>query len=160
MSGWQSFFSAQVGASAALAGLVFLGISINLEDILKMPQLPGRAGEAIILLVAVLVESSLLLIPGQSSLLLGIEILLVGVVIWGITARLEYRDFRKTPDEYRRVYLQQILLSRIATSLPVLAGLAVILRGYGGIYWLVPGVVLCYVVALVAAWVLLIEIKR
>jgi hypothetical protein len=29
MSGWENFLVAQVGASAALAGLVFVGVSIN-----------------------------------------------------------------------------------------------------------------------------------
>lgn len=33
MPGWENFFVAQVGASAALAGLVFVGISINLTKI-------------------------------------------------------------------------------------------------------------------------------
>jgi hypothetical protein len=43
MTGWESFFVAQVGASAAVAGLVFVGVSINLDKILKYAGLPGRA---------------------------------------------------------------------------------------------------------------------
>ena len=69
----------QAGASAALAGLLFVAISINLDRILNCRGLPGRAGEAIVLLV---------------------------------------------------------------------------------IDWLVPGVLLCLVVAVLDAWVLLIEILR
>ena len=46
-SGWKSFFMAQV-ASAALAGLVFIGVSINLTKIMSSPSLPDRALEAII----------------------------------------------------------------------------------------------------------------
>jgi hypothetical protein len=34
------------------------------------------------------------------------------------------------------------------------------LRAGGGLYWLVPGIVLCLVVAVFNAWVLLIEILR
>ena len=32
---WSPFFTAQAGAAAALAGLVFVGVSINLEAILS-----------------------------------------------------------------------------------------------------------------------------
>lgn len=160
MNGWQSFFAAQVGASAALSGLVFLAISINLNDILKFAQLPGRAAHAIILLVTVLIESSVMLIPRQSSLLLGVELLLVGVTAWIISARVEVGVFRKSPAPYRNQYIQHVMFSRLAMSLLVFAGIAVIFWGYGGIYWLLPGLGLCYTEALLATWVLLIEIKR
>ena len=40
MSGWDNFLLAQVGASAALAGLVFVGVSINLTRILSTGSLP------------------------------------------------------------------------------------------------------------------------
>ena len=33
MSAWESFFVAEVGASAVLVGLVFVGLSINLDKI-------------------------------------------------------------------------------------------------------------------------------
>ena len=38
---WANFFVAEVGASAALSGLVVVAISINLSRILFFPQLPG-----------------------------------------------------------------------------------------------------------------------
>ena len=48
---WSTFFAAQVGAGAALTGLVFVALSINLKQILAFPGLPSRAAEAIILLM-------------------------------------------------------------------------------------------------------------
>jgi hypothetical protein len=58
------FFLAQAGAAGVLVGLVFVGVSINLEKILSDPGsgLTGRAAEALILLVAVLTASTLLLV--------------------------------------------------------------------------------------------------
>jgi hypothetical protein len=43
MNEWHDFFIACAGASAALMGLIFVGVSINLTRILSFPTLPGRA---------------------------------------------------------------------------------------------------------------------
>jgi hypothetical protein len=51
---WASFFVAEVGAAAALNGLVIVAISINIQRILSFPQLPGRAAEMLIMLVGAL----------------------------------------------------------------------------------------------------------
>ena len=52
------------------------------------------------------------------------------------------------------------MITQVAV-LPLLAGgVSLLLRAGGGLYWLVPGVVLCLVVAVLDAWVLLIEILR
>jgi hypothetical protein len=40
------------------------------------------------------------------------------------------------------------------------AGIALVNRGSEGLYWLVAGVVLSFVVAVIDAWVLLVEIHR
>jgi hypothetical protein len=41
---WSDFGVGVTGAAAALAGLVFVAVSINLSEILKYRNLPGRAG--------------------------------------------------------------------------------------------------------------------
>ena len=81
MGDWHDFFVAEAGAAGVLTGLVFVGVSMNLERILSKPgsSLTGRAAEALILLVAVLTASSLLLVPGQGRGLVGHEVLVVGI---------------------------------------------------------------------------------
>lgn len=75
MGEWHDFFLAAAGAAAVLAGLVFVGVSINLEMIMSDPAygLAGRALEALVLLVAVLVVTLLLLVPSQGRVLAGAE---------------------------------------------------------------------------------------
>ncbi|HZU19259.1 MAG TPA: hypothetical protein VFD01_22005 [Candidatus Dormibacteraeota bacterium] len=67
-------FVGTVGASAALAGLVFVGISINLAKIVALQGIPERGLEAIGLRFGVLVMSTLALVP-QRVLAPGIELL-------------------------------------------------------------------------------------
>jgi hypothetical protein len=55
---WSNFAIAQLGASSVLLGLVFVGVSINLGEIVGSPLLVRRAGEAILVLGSVLVAST------------------------------------------------------------------------------------------------------
>jgi hypothetical protein len=48
---WANFFVAEVGASAALTGLIVVAISVNLSKILAYEQLPRRAAEPLVMFV-------------------------------------------------------------------------------------------------------------
>ena len=166
MDEWHDFFLAAAGAAAVLAGLVFVGVSINLEKIMSDPSygLAGRALEALVLLVAVLIVTLLLLVPSQGMVLAGAEVLAVGVVGWAavvIIQLLALRNWRSSLDPaFRRHLVPRVALCQVAT-LPILAaGIGVMGWGVGGLYWLVVGVVLSFLVAVVDAWVLLVEINR
>jgi modulator of FtsH protease len=78
---WHEFFVAAIGASAALLGLLFVAISINLEFILKYPHLPGRAAGSLGTLQCALVVWCFGPAPGQSAGALGIEIILIAAVV-------------------------------------------------------------------------------
>src|ERR1700728_1510044 len=78
---WANFFVAEVGAAAALSGLIIVAISINLQRILSFPQLPGRAAEMLIMLLGALLACSFGLIPGQPVRVLGGEILAAGLLM-------------------------------------------------------------------------------
>ncbi len=156
----ENFFIAEVGASAALAGLIFVGVSINLSRILSLARLPDRALEAMSLLMTVLVLSSLQLVPGQSMALLGIEILIIGLLIWSEVTILDLRIRRNTDPQFRQVFLFNMLLSQLASLPYVIAGILVLVIGASGLYWLVPSVIFSFLKAILDAWVLLVEINR
>ena len=75
LSEWSDLFVAAAGASAALAGLVFVAISINIERILNLDGVPELGMVTLLLLVGILVVSMFGLIPGQSDHAFGIELL-------------------------------------------------------------------------------------
>jgi len=159
MSGWENFLVAQVGASAALAGLVFVGVSINLARILSISGLPESALEALVLLLAVLVLSSLLLMP-QPLTAAGIELLLAGLVDTAILLLLVAYSRRKIDPRYYGYLWFRAALSLCATLPFAIAGIAVLVWNTGGLYWIVPATLLSIIVAIYDAWVLLVEINR
>jgi len=57
-AGWENFVVAEAGASAALTGLLFVAVSINLTRILSFPHLPGRAAQAVMVVLSVLLVST------------------------------------------------------------------------------------------------------
>lgn len=71
---WHGFFAATLGAAAALTGLVFVAVSINIERILKYPGLSERALERLLILLGVAIVSIFALAPRQSERAVGIEL--------------------------------------------------------------------------------------
>ena len=138
-TGWENFFVAEVGAAAALTGLLFVAVSINLAKILENPQLPGRAGESLLILMGVLATATLGLVPGQSSATLGVELLGVLVPVWTFPMLLQARA--RLPGRPARWTWTRVLSHQTAT-LPMLAAGASLCAGAGGgLYWLVVGTI-------------------
>ena len=160
MAGWENFFIAEVGASAALAGLIFVGVSLNLARILAQPRLPNRAFGALTILLAILIIASLSLVPQQSVSVIGGETLVAGILTWLLMVRLDWRIQKATEAQYKRISLLNVAMSQIAT-LPYLIGSIQLLGGsINGFYWFVPAVIFSFVKAVLDAWVLLVEINR
>ena len=106
--GWGELFLAEAGASAALGGLLFVAVSINLDRIIALRSLPGAALGAIVLLVAVLMVSTFALVPGQPRWVLGTEVLVVGIAAWSILTAIwiggcgpQYRTSRASSPSFR-----------------------------------------------------------
>jgi hypothetical protein len=160
MPGWEAFFTAQVAASATLVGLLFVGVSFNLKMILENDGLPDRALAGFYLLLAILVLSSLMLVPGQAPKLFAVEVLVVGVALWLSVTRLAIGSLRRAATENRHYFIWH-LLSLQAAILPYFAGGSLLLAGnQSGMYWIVAAIIVSLFVASTEAWVLLVEINR
>jgi modulator of FtsH protease len=157
---WVPLLSAVVAASAALVGLVFVGISINLTQILTIGGLTGRASEPIIHLVLVLLVSTIVLIPGQSIRLLGVELLVVAIIAWLMFAMIQLRAIDVIKERPRLEAVTRVVLVQVATLPFVIGSGSLIVHHGGGLYWLALGFVCSFVAAMIDAWVLLVEILR
>ncbi len=158
---WTDLFVAVAGASAALAGLLFVAVSINVERILKYEGLPERGIEALAMLLVPLIVSIAGLLPGQSHVALGLELLAIGAALVGVMLRLPVAhrlpEGIETPPRYA-VNRQVVRLS--GTVLLLIGGLAELFAVAGGLYWVAAAIVLLILGAVVNAWVLLVEILR
>jgi len=156
---WHDYFVAQAGASAAIAGLLFVALSINIERIIKMPWLPARAAMTVLVLVGSVIEALLALWAHQSSLALGIELLIVSLVVWGYTIRLSIES-AKTPKEFAKYNFQSVAVVQLA-AFPTVLGAAGILFGFeASMYAVAFAMVMAIFVAFLNSWVLLVEILR
>jgi len=157
---WGGFAGAVAAATAALVGLLFVAVSINLRQILEFPNLPGRAGQTLIMFVMPLVVSLLVLVPGQSRAALGWELAATGLVIVGCQLLIGHRTGRSEQETEASWLLTRLLPTLLGGGCVTAAGLALLAAGGGGLYWLVPAVLIAILAGLVNAWVLLVEILR
>jgi general stress protein CsbA len=157
---WHDFFMATAGSAAALTGLIFVGVSINIQKILSVSKLPDRALLSLILLLTILILSSLMLVPQQSFWLIGIEVAVFTTGVYIVVTKMDISIYKKTDAIYKRPYFISLVFNQLATLPYLVAGATILICGEHGIYWLVPGIILSFIKAIIDAWVLLVEINR
>ena len=157
---WSGFFAAAAGAAGALAGLVFVSLSINLARIIELPGVSGRAAETLILLAGTLAGTLLVLIPHLSSEYLGVTLLAVALPTWLGPVIIQARSVRAYTFQHPSLAVLRAVLHQIATLPGVLSGLSLCGLLPGGIAWFACGVIACVLLAMFNAWILLVEILR
>jgi hypothetical protein len=155
---WTELFVASAGASAALTGLLFVAVSLNIRQVLENPGLPARALQTLLLLLGVVVVSLVCLIPGQGTTALGIELLAIELAFGGWVCALAARGIKHTREYVHPLF--QLALPVPGTVPQVVGAASLLALAGGGLYWVVAGMIGALLGASVNAWVLLVEILR
>jgi modulator of FtsH protease len=167
--GWGELFLCAGGATAALSGLIFVGLSVNIRTVLDLDKregqnfLTGRAIEALAALLLVLVISVVALTPAIHRGVLAAFILLTaaGSAVSPSRALQASRALRASRGRALGGATILRLVTAIALTLTLAAaGVTLAADHGGGLYWLPAAFVLAITVAAVSAWVLLVEVLR
>lgn len=158
---WANFFIAAASASAALAGLVMVAISVNVKKIVNYRHLPARAGAAVAMLMLILVTSMASLM-NQPVWSLACEILSFALWAWTIEIWTARQVIIGHVESKRPHYetVRFVALSQLQVFPYLIGGLMLLLGHYGGLYFIAGGTMLVFACSVMESWVLLVEILR
>jgi hypothetical protein len=162
MGTWDNYFTITGSIASGLTGLIFVGLSLNLKKIfcITKAHLPSRALGSLVLITNIVIVSNLCLIPLQPLFLLGIEISILAIVIWVTISRLDFINYKRVEDLYKRPYLRNLLFLQLSI-LPFLIAGIVLISGSGTAYYiLVPGIIFSLIKSLLDIWFLIVDINK
>ena len=143
------------GGAAALTGLVFVAMTLHLEDIVHHPVHRHRARTILTGLTAVFVRCGLVLMSGQSRQAIAVEIIAVLVVVEVILYR-SLLDAIRTDD--RGVFLRGV--GSFATLVVEQLGAVILFTvGLVGLYVVAIGMLSSFVFMVTGAWLLLVGVE-
>ena len=147
---WHDFAVMLGGAAAALTGLVFVAVSLQLATLARDSKLRHRASTSVLFLFTIVAASAAILAP-QSPRALGAEFLALVLTasIFGYRGVLAAGEQR---DNFGRLLL---LVSTPTSLFGILADISLIVeRGYG-LYIATPCLVITLGITLASAWAVL-----
>ncbi len=157
---WDSFFVAETAAAAALLGLLFVAMSINIKQFIEAGGLTDRAFGALVLLLSLLIIGLLLAMPDQPVLIMGAETVVISAGTAAVAVVSGIRGLQAADNLYRRNFSQNIIGNVIAIAPITIGGLLMIGGGEAGFYWVAAGMCLSLVKAVSEGWIFLVEINR
>jgi hypothetical protein len=151
---WRDYFVMVGGGAAALTGLVFVAMTLHLEDIVHHPVHRHRARTILTGFTAVFLRCGLVLMGAQSRQAVAIEIIGVLVVVEVVLYR-SLADAIRTSD--RGVLLRGV--GSFACLVLEQVGAAILFAGGAwGLYIVAVGMLSSFVFMVTGAWLLLVGV--
>jgi modulator of FtsH protease len=154
---WHEFFLATAGAAAALAGLVFVALSIH-ADVLRNVTRRNRATNMLTGFTAAFIISTLALMGGQDHQAVGTEwfvvatgTLVIYVYHYVQAARRGSSKAQRRPDR---------LVVGVTSYFAQIVGAFVLILGYvAGLYLAAIGLIVTFAVLISGSWLLLVNVE-
>jgi hypothetical protein len=153
-SQWHDYFMTVGGGAAALTGLVFVAMTLHLDEIINNPVHRHRARSILAGLTAVFIRCALVLMGGQNSQAVAVELVAILIVVETIL----YRSIRQAAqDADNRVLLRAI--GSFACLVLEQAGAIVLFFGFTwGLYVVALGMMSSFIFMVTGAWLLLVGV--
>lgn len=156
---WSEFNVAMVGATAALAGLVIVAASVNVEKIVRSRSLTARLAAGIAALVLALIASALGLVPDVDERWYG-AVIVVAAAIAGVFQGHATRQIMRDPEPAQRMRVGKSVLGFLPIAAYVVAGVAMLLVHPAGLVLAAVGCLVAIAAAILISWIALVEVLR
>jgi len=160
---WHDFYVMTGGAAAALAGLLFVAMSLHARDIMADPFYSNRAIGTLMSLASQLLISGAVLIPGQPVVAVGVEVevaalFFLGFIVWQIAQR------GRHPAPPVAATLTHRLMELVGGTAWIvlfnIAGISLLVRAGGGFYLLAAVMFFMFAWNIYIAWILITEVSE
>jgi hypothetical protein len=152
---WRDYFVMVGTGAAALTGLVFVAMTLHLEDIVNHPVHRHRARTILAGLTAVFIRCGLVLMGGQSRQAVALEIIAVLVVVEVIL----YRSTRDAFNSADRAVLLRAAGSFACLVAEQIGAVILFIAGAWGLYVVGLGMMASFVFMVTGAWLLLVGVE-
>jgi modulator of FtsH protease len=157
---WVAFYAAVAGSAAALTGLLFVAFSLNLGRITGSATHMGRSREVLATLLILLMLAIAVLIPGQATQALGVELILGALLVLLTSIRNQRRTIAMLERALRPRWGRRNLILNAGTAGILVAGISLLIEHWGGLYWLLLTVGIYFPWAVINAWVLVVRVGQ
>jgi hypothetical protein len=162
VEGWHDYYHVMGDASAALMGLLFVSLSLNVREITRKINADLRvlAAQTFTNFICLVMFALLFVIPNQGPLGLGLPMLGIDMILLVVTAR-RFIQARRHPRTWGRgdLILRFAIPSICFVTIFAIA-VTVLLGNTGGLYWFVPVTILLLWGASINAWDLLLKLHE
>jgi hypothetical protein len=152
---WHDFAVTVATLAGALTGLLFVAVSIKSDALAASRGLTSRAAQTLTLFMTSAIASVLLVTP-QPRLALGAELLALSAVS-GTALFIFDQRAGHGPETRLERYLEVASPNLITDLLVCVAGITLMLRAGGGLYWMIPAMLASLTSGVINAWLFLIK---
>jgi hypothetical protein len=156
---WREFFLMTGSGTAALAGLVFVAMTLNLDVIVKDPTHRYRAIGTLSGFTAAFMICAFALMGGQNHVAVGIEWLIVSFVAGVIYVNGYIQSGKKGGSERARI-LSRVVGGTVCYITEVVGSLLLIFGYIAGLYIAAVAMIIYFAFLVSGAWLLVVRVHE
>jgi hypothetical protein len=154
ISSWHDYFVMVGGGAAALTGLVFVAMTLHLDEIIGNPVHRHRARTILAGLTAVFIRSALVLMGGQDNRAVALDLIVVLTVVEVIL----YTSIRQAMRSADRGVLLRAIGSFACLLLEEAGAFVLFFGNPWGLYLVGLGMMSSFIFIVTGAWLLLVGV--